>query len=203
MKKYLTKKIQFDEFFANYIEEFSTQLRETSLSDLNEVISTIENCIDNDGSIYFCGNGGSAAIADHFVCDFMKGLGSDTGLSPRVHSLNSNMPIYSAIANDISFHDVFSHQIDKICRKGDLLITVSSSGNSENIICAIKSAKKKGMKTISFSGFTGGRSVESDLHVNVPADNYGIIEDAHHFLLHIIVQYLRVKHTRNLNELVL
>ena len=190
-------------FFNGYLNNFVTNIEKVSLACVSRALFTVEQCILNNGTIYICGNGGSAAIADHFVCDFMKGLSTDTSLKVKIFCLNSNMPIYSAISNDLSFEKVFSYQINALCSKDDILITVSSSGNSQNIIEAIHAAKSLGLKTISLSGFGGGRSVESDIHINVPASNYGVIEDAHHFLLHMMVQYLRVRHSKNKSEIVL
>ena len=194
---------EHEKFFNAYLRNFEEHMNLISMNALDCAIRAIEECILAGKRIYICGNGGSAAIADHFVCDFMKGLGTGTELRVKINCLNSNIPIYSAISNDIEFEEVFSYQINAMAEANDLLITVSSSGNSENIFRALVKANELNMRTIAFSGFDGGRSNCSDIHINVPATNYGIIEDAHHFLLHMIVQFLRTKYTQDEKNLVL
>ena len=97
-------------------------------------------------NIFVCGNGGSASISNHFICDHLKGTSSNTNLLPKIFSLSSNLEIITAIANDIKYDEIFSFQLSRLARQGDCLITISSSGNSENIIKAIKWAKKINLK---------------------------------------------------------
>ncbi|MEM8616788.1 MAG: SIS domain-containing protein, partial [Pseudomonadota bacterium] len=122
----------------------------------------------------------------------------DTKLTPRMHSLSVNTELLSALANDIGYDEVFSYQLDMFAREGDLLITVSSSGNSQNVVNAIAKAKQIGMKTYAFTGFSGGQSSrDADRSLHVPGHNYGIAEDIHMSAIHIVAQYIRM---RNLNE---
>ena len=122
----------------------------------------------------------------------LKELQNDSNIDPRVVPLLST-PMLTAIANDISYDEVFAFQIKQYATKGDILLSISSSGNSENIIRAIEQAKSLGALTISFVGFDGGRAKEiSDLCLHISSDNYGICEDAHHALMHIFAQYLRL-----------
>ena len=108
----------------------------------------------------------------------------------------------TAIANDISYDQVFSFQIRKYATKGDILLSISSSGNSTNIIKAIEEAKSMEVTTISFVGFDGGRAKEmSDLCIHIPSNNYGICEDAHHSLMHIFAQYLRITSIDDKNKI--
>ena len=147
-----------------------------------------------DGFIYICGNGGSAAIANHSLCDFMKGLRTDTDLKPRVMSLAAHTEANSALSNDISHDAIFEEQLVSMARPGDLIWTVSSSGDSENVVRALKFGKENGLCTISFTGFTGGRSRQlADINVHVDATNYGVIEDIHMAFIHIVSQFLRMK----------
>ena len=144
-------------------------------------------------TIFSCGNGGSSAISDHFVCDFLKGASTDSAIQPIIHSFTSNTPTLTAVANDISYEDVFSFQLEKYAKKKDILICISSSGNSPNIVKAIKSAKKIGIKTISFVGFDGGEAKRiSDFCIHIKTKNYGIAEDIHQSLMHILAQYIRL-----------
>lgn len=149
--------------------------------------------IERDGTIYACGNGGSAAIADHLVCDCVKSVRTDTSWRPRIHSLSANVPYLSAVANDISYDEIFAYQLSGYARPGDLLVTISSSGDSENVVRAIAWAKENDVGTIALTGFSGGRSAElADLNLHVAADNYGVIEDMHQSIMHALAQTLRM-----------
>ena len=144
-------------------------------------------------SLFVCGNGGSAAISGTFVADHVKLIRSDTTLIPRVYSLVDNISTVTAISNDISYDDVFSYQLSVYAKPGDTLLTVSSSGDSENVVRAASWAKRNGMPVIAFTGFEGGRSAElASINLHVTADNYGVIEDTHQSLMHILAQYIRL-----------
>ena len=107
-------------------------------------------------------------------------------------SLASNFSLISAISNDISFDKIFSFQVDKLCKRNDLLICFSVSGNSKNLINAVKVAEKKGIKTISFTGFNGGKlSKITNYNINFPMANYGIVEDCHVTMMHFLSQFIR------------
>ena len=124
----------------------------------------------------------------------MKGTSSNTNLLPKIISLSSNLEIITAIANDIKFNEIFLFQLSRLAKKGDCLITISSSGNSENIIKAIKWAKKNKLKTVSLNGFVGGEARQiSDISINIPCNNYGIIEDLHQSIMHILAQSIRMQ----------
>ena len=147
--------------------------------------------IKNGGKIFICGNGGSAAIANHYVCDYLKFLRQHSKLKPKVISLSNNLEVITAISNDISYDKIFKYQAESLLEKNDLLIIISSSGNSKNIKEVLKFSKKKGVKVIGFSGFDGGYlKKNSDISVHISAKNYGISEDSHHILMHVILQYL-------------
>jgi phosphoheptose isomerase len=141
---------------------------------------------------FSCGNGGSAAIANHLACDCMKGVQAGTALLPRVHSLSANVELMSAIVNDMSVQEMFAFQLRSLGSKGDLLVAISSSGSSPNIIKAIEDAKALGMKTIALTGFNGGDAAKvADVSLHVDAHNYGVVEDAHQSLMHILAQFVR------------
>ena len=156
----------------------------------------IVSALEQDQTIYVCGNGGSAAISDHFLCDHSKGIHGDTNICPRVVSLSSHTPLITAIANDMNYSDIFSYQLEMFGRKGDLLVVISSSGDSENIVRAIQKAKNRLMKTIAMVGFDGGRAgALADCTLHVKQQNYGVVEDCHQSLMHIIAQNIRVHNT--------
>tara|TARA_B100000767_G_scaffold27959_1_gene24315 strand:+ start:50 stop:409 length:360 start_codon:yes stop_codon:yes gene_type:complete len=110
---------------------------------------------------------------------------------PKIISLSNSIETITAIANDIDYNKIFSYQAESLCEKNDLIIIISSSGKSKNIIEIIKTAKKKGIKILGFSGFKGGYlKKNSDISVHIAAENYGISEDSHHILMHVLLQYL-------------
>ena len=178
-------------FVEDYIGLLSKSILNTNVNNLEKSCKEILRRIKNKKTIYVCGNGGSAAIANHYVVDFLKFFKDKTNLKPKILSLSNNIETITAISNDINYKNVFSYQLDNYYSKGDLLILVSSSGNSKNIIELVKFAKKNKIQTIGFSGFNGGylkKNCNISLHIN--AKNYGISEDAHHILMHIQLQYL-------------
>ena len=156
-------------------------------------VRILKGALDRDAQIFSCGNGGSASIANHLLCDFAKGIQTDTPHRPRVVSLASNVEILTAIANDISYDDVFVYQLATQAREGDVLMTISSSGDSENIIRALAHARANGIPTIAMTGFSGGRSRKNaDVHIHVSGDNYGVVEDTHQSIMHLLAQFLRL-----------
>ncbi len=160
--------------------------------------------VNNMKNVAIFGNGGSAAIADHFCCDFVKGIRSDTKLKPKCTSLVSNGPLVSAIANDVSYERLFSEQI--LYQEPSLVIAVSSSGNSKNILNGLRTAAISKIKTIALVGFDGGevlRTKAADVVIHVDADNYGIVEDCHMMILHSLVQKIRRDNALNPSTLML
>lgn len=181
---------------AEYYEAYRAEIiRSWATIDPAAVAAAIEilsNCLERDGTLYVCGNGGSAAIANHLLCDFHKGIQTDTSLKPRVISLSANLELITAIANDISYRDVFLYQLRTLARPGDILLTISSSGDSENIVRAIDWAKSNKIPTIALAGFSGGRSAtKADVCLHVAAENFGIVEDIHQSMMHLFAQFLR------------
>jgi phosphoheptose isomerase len=116
-------------------------------------------------------------------------------LTPRIVSLSTTVEMITAIGNDLSYDEVFVYQLRSLARPGDALITISSSGNSENIVRAALWARDNGIPVIAMTGFSGGRSATiADVNLHVKADNYGVIEDTHQSLMHILAQYARQAH---------
>ncbi len=147
------------------------------------------------GTVFACGNGGSAAISNHLHCDHLKGVQTDTQLRPKVVSLSATIETITAIANDISYDEIFVYQLRTLAEPGDALITVSSSGDSENVVRACRWAKENGVATIAMTGFSGGRSATiADVNLHVAGDNYGVVEDVHQSLMHILAQFIRQAH---------
>jgi histidinol-phosphate phosphatase family protein len=179
-------------FGTAYSAELHSALRTIDPSRLHAAAALLNDGHDRDATIFACGNGGSASIANHLQCDHVKCVGQGTDLRTRVFSLSTNVELFSAIANDNGYEHVFEHQLASIARPGDLLIAVSSSGRSPNIVRALEWASAHGMETIALTGFTGGRSRElADVSIHVESCNYGIVEDAHQACMHLLAQYVR------------
>lgn len=182
-------------YSREYIGELGRAAAQIDLTAFDRAASLIKNTILDDKTVFACGNGGSAAISNHLLCDFAKGIQNDTGLRPKVISLSSHIELITAIGNDHSYDDIFLYQLRTAARSGDLLLTISSSGNSENIVRAVAWAKEHNVGTIALTGFEGGRSAAlADVNIHVPSKNYGIVEDLHQSCMHILAQFLRMTH---------
>lgn len=179
--------------------EYVAAIRSASLLiDQVKIDQAFELLVNNLQNVVIFGNGGSAAISDHFCCDFVKGVRSDTNLKPKCTSLISNGSLSSALANDTSFERIFSEQIHY--HEPSLAIAVSSSGNSKNILRGLEVARSIGTKTIALVGFDGGevfRTYAADVVLHVKSDNYGIVEDSHMMILHSLVQKIRKDNSIN------
>jgi D-sedoheptulose 7-phosphate isomerase/D-glycero-D-manno-heptose 1,7-bisphosphate phosphatase len=193
--KFPYKKYQnLNNFLSDYFSDFAKAKNNINIKNLENIIFTLKKAYANKKvKIFICGNGGSAAIANHFECDHKKILSEGTkNLNPQIISLCSNNPLLTAIANDFSYEEVFSKQLKYLAKKGDVLITISSSGKSKNIIKALNWSKKNNIKTISFTGFDGGESKKiAMLNIHASSYNYGVVENIHHAIMNIISQFLR------------
>jgi phosphoheptose isomerase len=182
-----------DSFLTEYAATMAKAYASVRGSQVERAATAMKRAIQADRIIFTCGNGGSAAIANHLTCDCSKGIATSTTLRPRVVSLSSTVELVTAIANDMEFPEVFSYQLKNAAREGDVLITISSSGDSENIVRALAWAADNGLTTIALSGFSGGRSAQmADISLHVKAENYGIVEDVHQSLMHMLAQYVRM-----------
>jgi histidinol-phosphate phosphatase family protein len=180
------------EFGGAYAAELARALRSVDLARIGAAIDILSDAYQRDAAVFACGNGGSASIANHLQCDHVKGLRNGTDLTTRVYSLSTNIELLSAIANDLSYDMVFEYQLQSLARPGDVLLAVSSSGRSPNIVNALQWANANRMRTIALTGFSGGPARElATVPVHVDSDNYGIIEDAHQACMHLLAQFVR------------
>lgn len=184
---------------SSYTREYFVHLEAAAATldhtKMQEAAALLTDVYRRGARVYSCGNGGSAAISNHLVCDHSKLVRTDTDLQSRVVSLSSTVEIITAISNDISYDEIFVYQLRCLAEPGDALVTISSSGDSENIVRAAQWAIENGVSVISLTGFQGGRSAElADVNLHVDTDNYGVIEDVHQSLMHILAQYVRQAH---------
>jgi D-sedoheptulose 7-phosphate isomerase/D-glycero-D-manno-heptose 1,7-bisphosphate phosphatase len=179
-------------FAEHYSHELAQALATVDVAAFDRASKVLGDAYDRDAAVFVCGNGGSASIANHLQCDHVKGVRVGTDLRTRVTSLSTNVEILSAIANDIGYDAVFEYQLESMARPGDVLVAVSSSGRSPNVVRALAWAESHGMQTIAMTGFGGGEArTTAGVSIHVDADNYGIVEDAHQACMHLLAQYAR------------
>jgi D-sedoheptulose 7-phosphate isomerase/D-glycero-D-manno-heptose 1,7-bisphosphate phosphatase len=182
-------------YTTTYFEHLGKAAATVDGTSITKAAEILTNVYSTGGTLFSCGNGGSAAIANHLVCDHCKLVQTDTDLMPRIVSLSTTIEMITAIGNDRSYDEVFEYQLKSMAKPGDALVTISSSGDSENIVRAVTWAKQNDIPVVSMTGFSGGRSAEiSDVNLHVAAHNYGIIEDVHQSLMHVLAQYIRQAH---------
>ena len=178
-------------YMRDYAAALRTAIEAISSDAVQKICEEVLKATTGGRQIFVVGNGGSAAIAEHLCCDWTKGTHCAGFPVIASRSLTSNVALYSAIANDYGFEHVFDTQIDFLAKRGDVLIAISSSGNSPNVLNAVERAKELGMFVAGFSGFSGGKLAElADAAIYVPTHNYGIVEDAHQAVMHIVAQYI-------------
>jgi len=179
-------------FASAYVGELTRAFGTVDMAAVAKAAALLNDAYDRDSAVFACGNGGSASIANHLQCDHVKGVRNRTDLTTRVFSLSTNIELFSAIANDHGYDMVFEYQLQSLARTGDVLIAVSSSGRSPNIVRALEWANRQGMETIALTGFSGGPARElASVSVHVNSDNYGVIEDAHQACMHLLAQFVR------------
>jgi len=184
------------EFSKDYFSKLKEAIDKIESEKIQKIVEVLFNAYKNNKQIFIMGNGGSASTASHFACDLSKGtlhrVYDDEEKRFKVISLTDNVAIMTALGNDLSYEDIFSHQLLCLVNKGDIVIGFSGSGNSANIIKALKYAKNCGAVTIGFLGFeTGGRAKELvDYEITVQDKHYGRIEDIHLIIEHLIISSL-------------
>ena len=167
---------------------------ETLLKTIWDTVNVIVNAFKNNRRIYFCGNGGSAADAQHLAAEFSGRFYKNRKALPA-EALHCNTSYLTAVANDYSFDDIYSRLIDGIGETGDVLVGLSTSGNSNNIVKAFETARKKEMITIGFTGESGGKMKSlSDNFINIPSADTPRIQESHIMVGHIICQLVEEKY---------
>ena len=181
-----------EEFSKSYFEYLSLILQNISTTEVENFIKVLLNARNKGSIVYFIGNGGSAATASHFANDIA--IGTREYIKPfRVISLCDNKAIITAIGNDDGFNKIFSQQLEVLLKKDDVVVAISASGNSPNLLNALDVAKRKGSITVGISAFDGGElKKKADISVHVPTGKgeYGPAEDAHMVLDHLVSNYL-------------
>ncbi len=180
-------KKQIEDYFAALINT----LRHIDVNELVKVINVVESTVANDQIIYVVGNGGSASTASHIQSDLGNTVAQLKGKRVNVSCLSDNIATITAIANDYSYDAIYVKQLHGRLKKGDLLIAISGSGNSKNIINAVEYAKTVQANIVAMTGYDGGKiQGMADFNLNVPVDNMQISEDIHLLFNHLITYVL-------------
>ena len=180
------------EYIQTYISALQETMGRLPQPLIFQVIYTLQNARMQGSQIFIMGNGGSASTASHFVCDLAKNTRYGGLPHFRVIGLADNMEIFSAYANDEGYESVFSQQLINLIKPGDIVIAISASGNSKNVLNAVDEARKYGVTTIGFTGFDGGRLGQMvDIHIHVQSDIIEHVEDIHLMLEHMIVRTIK------------
>lgn len=183
-----------NEFFNGYSKELSGHLSSLDKNRLSAFAAELERVRREGKTVYIMGNGGSASTASHMANDFSKTASVEGVSRIRALSLADNISLMTAIGNDISYDDIFSYQLETLLQKGDLVVLISGSGNSMNVVRAADTAKAKGVKIVGLLGFDGGKLKNKvDLLLHIESRNYGVIEDAHLSIGHMLTFYFKTK----------
>jgi D-sedoheptulose 7-phosphate isomerase len=179
-------------FVTDYLKRLKLILDNIDSDVVSDIINALEQTIKNKSRIYIIGNGGSSATASHMVNDLGAGLRRRDIINFDVVSLGDNSPVVTAIANDIGYENIFYMQMKGLINSSDIVIAISCSGDSPNIVKAADYAQDLGCKIIGITGFNGGylKSMSDiSFHVDVSKNEYGLVEDTHMILDHIIYSY--------------
>ena len=177
-------------FLQLYQAEVFKAIETVDLEKVEQAIAILAEAREQDRQIFVCGNGGSASSASHFACDMVKGASFNRSSRFRIMALTDSLPTLTAYSNDVSYECVFVEQLKNFARPGDVVVALSGSGNSPNVLRAIEYAAKIGCRTIALSGRDGGRlGPMAALNIQVSNPHMGRIEDVHAIIMHMISYY--------------
>ena len=187
--------MDFTKAIKEYYDREIRVIESLNLEEISEAMNAIYDAYQKGGTIYVCGNGGSAATASHMQNDFSRGVSEKLDKKFNFYCLNDNYPTVMAIANDIGYEEVFRHQLINRLKENDLFIGISGSGNSMNVVNAAQYAKECGIKVLGITGYKGGKLKElADYKMHVPEEDMQIDEDIHmtfdHMMMKIFYNFL-------------
>ena len=180
--------------FADYSKRLQRVLATTDWSALSVLANDMLECWQDKKQVFLCGNGGSAGNAIHLANDFLYGVAKRSGAGMKVHALSANAAVVTCLANDVGYERIFAEQLAVYARPGDLLIVLSGSGNSPNVVCAIEQARAMGVKSYALLGYSGGKCKKlADSAIHFPVDDMQIAEDLQLVVGHMLMQWLYTK----------
>jgi D-sedoheptulose 7-phosphate isomerase len=180
-------------FIHNYLSECEKAVRALPADAIEDAATVMLDAYHRGATVFVVGNGGSASLASHLACDLAKNATQNAGDVPRfkVMPLADNLAMLTAYANDVSYEAVFAEPLKTYASSGDVLVVISASGNSPNVVRALEAAEQIGMSTIAWTGFSGGRCRElADYVVHVPVDDYGVVESVHGVVAHLVTAWI-------------
>lgn len=181
-----------NEYYQTYCDNLGQMLAAVDRQALERIYQKLADAYEHDRQVFVIGNGGSAASATHWVCDMGKGINTPNSRRLKIICPSDHTAILTAVANDIAYEEVFSYQLDAAIQPDDVLIALSVSGNSPNLLKAMDLARQKGAEVISIVGDLNGQMItRSDIALVVPSQNYGLVEDFHMIINHVFSQYIK------------
>ncbi|MDO8713782.1 MAG: SIS domain-containing protein [Polynucleobacter sp.] len=185
-------------FFAKYSARLSAVLASSDWSEVARLAQAMQTCWNEGRDVFFCGNGGSAGNAIHLANDYLYGIAKHTGGGLRVHALSANPAVITCLANDVGYDKIYSEQLAVLGRPGDLLIVLSGSGNSPNVVSALEQAAAMGITSCAILGYGGGRCKElADIPIHFPIEDMQIAEDLQLIVGHMLMQWLCANPAKN------
>lgn len=184
---------KINNFINDYLSSLKGSLEQIPPEDLDKIVSILLDAHKNDKKIFIFGNGGSASTSSHFANDLNKLCSLKGKKRFKAIALTDNIPLMTAWANDEDYGSIFVEQLKNLMDRGDVVIAISGSGNSVNVVRAVEYSKKMSGISIGFLGFDGGKLKNIvDSYIIVRSDMYGVVEDAHLAICHIIANYIRL-----------
>ncbi len=178
--------------FADYASRLRRVLEGGEWSGVTRLAEELRDCWRTGREVFVCGNGGSAGNAMHLANDFLYGISGSAGPGLRVTALPANASVLTCLANDLGYEEIFSYQLAVMARKADVLIALSGSGNSANIVRALEQAAKSGMRSYAILGYGGGKAkTMADVAIHFAVDDMQIAEDLQLVVGHMVMQWLR------------
>ncbi len=190
MKPQIKALAPVEDFFADYASRLQAVLAKSDWSTVSQLAQDLHACWLAKRQVFICGNGGSAGNAIHLANDFTYGIAKQTGGGLRIHALSANPAVLTCLANDVGYERIYSEQLAVQAEADDLLIVLSGSGNSPNIVAALQQAKAMKVKSYAILGYSGGRSKDlADVAIHFPVDDMQLAEDLQLVVGHMLMQW--------------
>ena len=187
----MIKNTNKENFFSGYASRLSQILAQSDWSEVSQLADDMYMAWQKGAQVFFCGNGGSAGNAVHLANDYIYGVAKRTGGGIRAVALSANPAVMTCLANDVGYEHIYSEQLAVLANKGDLLVSLSGSGNSPNILRVLIQAKSMGVKSFAILGFSGGKAKDiADVAIHFPVDDMQIAEDLQLVVGHMLMQWL-------------
>jgi len=183
------------DFFKDYANRLGKTLENADWVAISLLARDLMDCWQDGKQLFICGNGGSAGNAIHLANDFLYGIAKQTGEGMRVNALSSNPSVLTCLANDCGYENIYSEQLAVLANPGDVLIVLSGSGNSSNIVSVLEKAKSMEVKSYAILGYSGGKSKEvADVAIHFEVEDMQISEDLQVIIGHMLMQWLYIQH---------